>query len=119
MTTRKRKPASTSSRSGASTPKSRRTSTRSTTTRSTTTRRTPRRRTTTRRRTSSASTVGSVVGAALAGVLASALGGIQWWGWVLLIVVGLVVGLAWAAARGRAALRAEGQGGTAPEEPAR
>jgi Flp pilus assembly protein TadB len=73
---------------------------RSTTRRSTqrsTTRRSPRRRT------STASTLGSAAGAALAGVLTALLGGLPWWAWVLLIAAGLVVGLIWAAGRGRAA----------------
>jgi hypothetical protein len=55
------------------------------------------------------------VGAAVAGVLAAALGGLAWWGWVLLIVVGLAIGLGWAAARGRAAARDDEPG--APAEP--
>lgn len=87
MTTKKRKPA---------------TSTRRTTTRRRTS--TTRKRTTPRRRTSTASTAGTAVGAAIAGVLAAALGGLPWWGWVLLIVVGLAIGLGWAAARGRKAM---------------
>ncbi len=74
--------------------------------RRTTTRRTTQRRTTqhrtTRRRTSTASTLGTAAGAALAGVLTALLGGLAWWAWVLLIVVGLVVGLLWAVRRGRA-----------------
>jgi len=70
--------------------------------RRTTTRRTPTRRTA-RRRTSTASTLGTAIGAALAGVLTVLLGGLAWWAWVLLIVVGLAVGLLWAARRGRAA----------------
>jgi MFS family permease len=80
---------------------------------------TRRRTTTTRRRTSTSSTLGTVVGAAIAGVIATALGGLPWWGWVLLIVVGLVVGLGYAAARGRAAAaREDGAAGAAPGEPA-
>jgi MFS family permease len=63
---------------------------------------TTRPRTTRRRRTSTASTLGTAVGAALAGVLTALLGGLAWWAWVLLIAVGLVVGLVWAARRGRA-----------------
>ncbi|MCW0216544.1 MAG: hypothetical protein OJJ54_24610 [Pseudonocardia sp.] len=65
---------------------------------------TTRRRTTTpRRRTSTSSTLGTAVGAAIAGVLAAAVGGLPWWGWVVLIVVGLVAGLGYAVLRGRAA----------------
>jgi MFS family permease len=70
--------------------------------RRTTARRGTTRRRTNRRRTSTASTLGTAVGAALAGVLTALLGGLAWWAWVLLIVVGLVVGLLWAARRGRA-----------------
>ncbi|WP_433507462.1 hypothetical protein ACQP04_13945 [Pseudonocardia halophobica] len=87
-----------------------RTSSRRTTTGRTATGRTgrrSRRRTTTRRRTSTASSLGTVVGAALAGVIATAPGGLAWWGWVLLIVVGLLVGLGYAAVRGRRSLAAE------------
>jgi len=76
--------------------------------RRTSTRRTTQRRTT-RRRTSTASTLGTAVGAALAGVLAALLGGLAWWGWVLLIVAGLVIGLVWAARRGRAAADTAGE----------
>jgi MFS family permease len=83
---------------------------------------TRRRTTASRRRTSTSSTLGTVVGAALAGVVALALGGLPWWGWVLLIVVGLVVGLGYAAARGRAAAAREdgpdGAATTTPGEPA-
>ncbi|MGI5129410.1 hypothetical protein ACQEVB_21565 [Pseudonocardia sp. CA-107938] len=70
--------------------------------RRTTARRTTGRRTT-RRRTSTASTLGTAVGAALAGLLTALLGGLPWWGWVLLVVAGLLVGLVWAARRGRTA----------------
>ena len=74
---------------------------RRTTARRTTQSRTTQRRTT-RRRTSTASTLGTAVGAALAGVLTALLGGLAWWAGVLLIAVGLVVGLVWAVRRGRA-----------------
>lgn len=60
-----------------------------------------RRRTTTRRRTSTASTLGTAVGAALAGLIAALLGGLAWWGWVLLIVGGLLLGLGYAILRAR------------------
>lgn len=83
------------------------------TTRRTTTGRTTRR--TTRRRTSTASSLGTAAGAALAGVVAAALGGLPWWGWVLLIVVGLVVGLGYAAVRGRRLLAAERAADPQPE----
>lgn len=89
------------------TPRRRTTSRRRTSSGRTTTGRTTTRRTTTRRRTSTASSLGTVVGAALAGVIATALGGLAWWGWVLLIVVGLLVGLGYAALRGRRSLAAE------------
>ncbi|MFC4949773.1 hypothetical protein [Pseudonocardia sp. GCM10023141] len=56
-----------------------------------------------RRRTSTASTFGTAVGIALAAVLATVFHGLAWWGWVLIILVGLVVGLVWAARKGRAA----------------
>ena len=55
-----------------------------------------------RRRTSTASTVGAAAGAALAGLLVALLTGLPWWGWVLLVVMGLVVGAVWAVRRGRA-----------------
>ncbi|GAA1837804.1 hypothetical protein GCM10009836_15700 [Pseudonocardia ailaonensis] len=69
--------------------------------------RTTTTRRTTTRRTSTASSLGTVVGAAIAGVIASLVGGLPWWGWVALIVVGLLVGLAFAAAKGRRALATE------------
>ena len=73
---------------------------RRTTTRRTTTRRTSTPpRSTTRRRTSTASTLGTAVGAALAGVITALIGRLPWWVWVLLIVGGLVIGLVWAARR--------------------
>jgi len=61
-----------------------------------------RRRTTTRRRVSPASTLGTAVGAAMAGLLIALVAGLPWWGWVLLIVAGLVLGALWAIRRGRA-----------------
>ena len=94
MTTKKRKPA----------PSARKTARRRTGT--------TRRRTTSRRRTSTASTLGTMVGVAVAGLLAAALGGIPWWGWVLLIAGGLAIGLGWAAARGRSAIAQDGPGPT-------
>lgn len=60
-----------------------------------------------RRRVSTASTVGTAAGAALAGVLAALLGGLPWWGWVLIILVGLIIGLVWAARQHRRAAELE------------
>lgn len=60
-----------------------------------------------RRRTSTASTLGTAAGAALAGVLAALLGGLAWWAWVLIIGVGLVIGLVWAARKHRRATELE------------
>ncbi|HVK23044.1 MAG TPA: DNA translocase FtsK 4TM domain-containing protein [Actinokineospora sp.] len=53
-----------------------------------------KRRTTTtrRRRPSTATTLGGVVGAAIAGALVGVLGSLPWWAWVLLLVAGLGVG---------------------------
>lgn len=68
--------------------------------RRTTSRRRPYTR---RRRTSTASTLGTAVGALLAGVLAALVGGLPWWGWVLIVLAGLAVGALWAIRRGRAA----------------
>jgi MFS family permease len=71
--------------------------------RSTTRRSGARRSTTRRRRTSTASTLGTAAGVALAGLLAALLGGLPWWGWVLIVLVGLSIGAVWAVRRGRAA----------------
>jgi len=62
---------------------------------------TARRRT--RRRPSTGSTLGTAAGVALAGVLIALLGGLPWWEWTLLVVVGLAVLAAWALRRRRAA----------------
>jgi len=55
-----------------------------------------------RRHRTTASTLGTAAGAALAALLAALVGGLPWWGWVLIVVVGLAAGLAWAVHRGRA-----------------
>lgn len=49
-------------------------------------------RRTTRRRASTASTLGTAAGAALAGVLYGLIGSLPWWAWVGLILLGLAVG---------------------------
>ncbi|MBA2310113.1 MAG: hypothetical protein H0W01_12685 [Pseudonocardiales bacterium] len=45
-----------------------------------------------RRRPSTASTLGTAVGALLAGALFALLGGLPWWAWVGLILLGLMIG---------------------------
>ena len=57
----------------------------------------------------------------MAGLLIALLAGLPWWGWVLLIVLGLVVGGWWAVGRARAAADAHGDESTldtAPPTPA-
>jgi glutamine amidotransferase len=49
-------------------------------------------RPTSRRRQSTATTLGGLVGAAVAGVLTGVLGSLPWWAWVLILLVGLGVG---------------------------
>ncbi|WP_232662160.1 hypothetical protein [Pseudonocardia sp. TRM90224] len=71
-------------------------------------RRKPARR---RRPPSVASTLGTAVGTALAALLAVLLGGLPWWGWLLIIVVGLGVGALWSSRRTTALLHP-------PEKPA-
>lgn len=68
-----------------------------------------------RRRVSTASTFGTAAGAAIAGVLAAVLGGLPWWGWVLIILVGLVLGLVWAARQAQRARALE----SPPPDPGR
>jgi MFS family permease len=75
---------------------------RTTARRSTARRKTTRRPAPRRRRTSTASTLGTAAGVALAGLLAALLGGLPWWGWVLIVLVGLAAGVVWAVRRGRA-----------------
>jgi hypothetical protein len=55
---------------------------------------------------------------AVAGLLAALLGGLPWWGWVLIIVVGLVAGAVWAVRRGRAAEAADAADDGAAEDSA-
>ena len=56
-------------------------------------RKTPRRRTrTTPRRPSTEATLGSAIGAMIGGALFALIDNMPWWLWVLLVVVGLVVG---------------------------
>ncbi|MGQ0841412.1 hypothetical protein [Actinokineospora sp.] len=50
------------------------------------------RKSTRRRRPSTATTIGGVVGAAVAGLLAGLLDAMPWWLWVVLLAVGLGVG---------------------------
>jgi hypothetical protein len=65
--------------------------------------------------------LGAAVGAALAGLLVVLLGNLPWWGWLLLIVIGLVVGFAWARRRSPAAddpTPADAEADPAPPPPA-
>ncbi|GAA4681263.1 hypothetical protein GCM10023215_13690 [Pseudonocardia yuanmonensis] len=50
-------------------------------------------------------------------MIATALGGLPWWGWVLLVGVGLVVGLGYAAVRGRRSLASEPAADPQPDTP--
>jgi len=56
------------------------------------TRTSTRRTTSRRRRPATASTLGTAVGALLAGALFALLGGLPWWAWVGLILLGLMIG---------------------------
>ncbi len=59
----------------------------------------PRRRT--RRWVSPASSLGTAVGVAVAAGLIALLGGLPWWGWLLLVVVGVAAAGIWAVSRRR------------------
>jgi uncharacterized membrane protein YfcA len=55
-------------------------------------RKTPRKRTTPRRRPSTEATLGSAIGALIGGALFALIDNMPWWLWVILVLVGLVVG---------------------------
>jgi peptidoglycan/LPS O-acetylase OafA/YrhL len=74
----------------------------------------PRR---TRRRVSPASTLGTATGVAVAVGLIGLLGGLPWWGWLLLVAAGVAVLGIWAVSRGRGG-DAEPDPGAEPVPPA-
>jgi MFS family permease len=52
---------------------------------------------------SPASSIGTTVGVAIAGLLIAMPGALPWWGWLLLVVIGIALLAMWAIRRRRAA----------------